>query len=163
MPSKQEFENLLTFDGSITQRATTSQGQRYNDKRTAFNRVAENLPFDHNRLVLKTPINNCNYVNANSISAPIDDLTYDELIYTSHQPFRRIEWAVGQNPLPHTMSHHFRLIHQCRFDYIISFGERANETLFQLQGRDGPGLVPSLSPEPRACQQLALIMPLVCP
>ena len=132
IPSKEEFENLLTFDGSLTQRATTSQGQRYNNKRTALNRVLGNLPFDHNRLVLKNPINNCNYVNANSISAPIDDLTYDELIYTSYQPFKKIEWAVGQNPLPHTMSHHFRLIHQCRFEYIISFGESTSKTLFKL-------------------------------
>ena len=116
IPTQAEFDNLLHYDGAITQRLTTSQGERYNDKKYGFNRVPKNIPFDHNRLRLKRPIKNCDYINANTITPSTDDRTYDEIIYTSHQPFKSIQWSVGQNPLPQTLNHHFRLIHENKFD-----------------------------------------------
>ena len=131
LPSKDEFEELLSYDGGITQRFTTSQGERFNDKKFRFNIVPENIPFDHNRLRLKNPINNCDYVNANTMTLPSEDRTYDELIYTTHLPFKSIQWAIGQNPIPHTMNHHFRLIHENKFDYIVSFAENPGNTLFK--------------------------------
>ena len=130
IPSIEEFDKLISFDGSITQRVTTAQGERYT-KKYGFNRVPQNIPFDHNRLVLKNPINECDYINANMMSPPSDERTYDELIYTSHQPYKSIQWAVGQNPLPQTMNHHFRLIHESRFDMIIGFTENSSIKLFE--------------------------------
>ena len=131
MPSHEEFQNLLTFDDGFSQQATSYQGERYNDMRYGFNRVPKNIPYDHNRLRLQVPIENCDYVNANKISPASDDPTYDELIYTSHQPFKSIDWVVGQNPLPRTMGHHFRLIHESRFDSVIGFMDNPSETLFE--------------------------------
>ena len=132
LPSKDEFEELLSYDGGITQRFTTSQGERFNDKKFRFNIVPANIPFDHNRLRLKNPIDNCDYVNANTMTRPSEDRIYDELIYTTHLPFKSIQWAIGQNPIPHTMNHHFRLIHENKFDYIVSFAEHPGDTLFKL-------------------------------
>ena len=131
LPSQDEFEQLISYDGGISQRFTTSQGERFNNKKYGFNRVPENLPFDHNRLRLKNRIKNFDYVNANHISPPSDDRAYDELIYTTHLPFKSIQFSIGQNPLPQTMNHHFRLIHESRFDVIVSLMGKASETLFK--------------------------------
>ena len=134
IPSQEEFDILISFDGGIIQRVTTSQGERYN-KNGGFNRVPQNIPFDHNRIILKNPINQCDYINANMISPPSDERTYDELIYTSHQPYKSILWAVGQNPLPKTMDHHFRLIHENRFDTIIGFTDNSSISLFESSNK----------------------------
>ena len=100
-PSLEEFDNLIRYDGGISQRFTTAQGLRYN-KSGQLNLVTTNLPFDHNRIKLKTPIQGCDYVNASWITPPSDDnATYDELIYTSYLPFNRIQFAVGQEAMPH--------------------------------------------------------------
>ena len=87
MPSMDEFQKLIQYDGDIGQRFTTAQGMRYN-KTGQFNLIPTNLPFDHNRIVIRKPIQGCDYVNANWISPPSDDsATYDELIYTSYLPY----------------------------------------------------------------------------
>ena len=65
-----------------------------------FNRIPTNLPFDHNRIALKPPIQNCDYINTIWISPPIEDEpNYDEFIYTDYLPFHHIKFAVGQEPL----------------------------------------------------------------
>ena len=63
LPSNHEFERLTKYEDGFTERFTISQGKRYN-KTGFFNLIPENLPFDHNRVTLKSPINGCDYVNA---------------------------------------------------------------------------------------------------
>ena len=45
MPSMDEFQKLIQYDGEIGQRFTTAQGMRYN-KTGQFNLIPTNLPFD---------------------------------------------------------------------------------------------------------------------
>ena len=119
-PSIEEFQKLICYKNDLGQRFTTSQGLRYN-REGGLNLVPENLPFDHNRIKLKRPINGCDYINANWITPPSDDATYDELIYTSYLPIKSIQFAIGQEHLPNTMDHYFRMIHEQKFDFVLSF------------------------------------------
>ena len=117
-PSVQEFEQLATFDDSITNRWTRSQGKRYN-KPAGFNVDPNILPYDHNRIVLRNRINGCDYINCSWISQNSDESNYDELIYTEYLPFYKIKFAVGQSPLPSTMLHHYTMVHEQKFDFVI--------------------------------------------
>lgn len=119
--AKVEFEKLTCYQNDLGQRFTTAQGLRYNTE-GGLNLVPENLPFDHNRVRLKRPTAGCDYVNATWITPPSeDDPTYDELIYTSYIPFKCVQFAVGQEPMPNTMDHYFRMVHEQKFDYVLSF------------------------------------------
>ena len=121
LPSLEEFEKLISYKNDLGQRSTISQGLRYN-REGGFNLVPENLPFDHNRIRLKRPVAGCDYVNAAWITPPYaDDPTYDQLIYTSYIPFNCVQFAVGQEPMPNTMDHYFRMVHEQKFDYVFSF------------------------------------------
>ena len=130
--SLDEFENLIRYDDGIGQRFTTAQGVRYN-KFGQFNLIPSNLPFDHNRIKLKIPIQNCDYVNANWMTPPSDaSCAYDQLIYTSYLPFNCIRFAVGQEPLPRTLDHHFRMVHECKFDIVVSFTMEPSNKPFEV-------------------------------
>ena len=120
LPQVQEFKNLATFDDSISNRWTRSQGQRYN-KTPGFNVDPNILPFDHNRITLRNRINGCDYINCSWISQDSDESNYDEVIYTEYLPFFKIKFAVGQSPLPSTMLHHYSMVHEQKFDFVISF------------------------------------------
>ena len=121
VPTIDEFNKLIQYDSGLGQRFTTAQGMRYN-KIGQLNLVPTNLPFDHNRVKIRTPIQGCDYINANWITPLSDDNnTYDQLIYTSYLPFYRIQFAVGQEPLSHTENMHYQMIHENRFDFVLSF------------------------------------------
>ena len=123
LPSEEEFGKLVTFTENIGQRYTTSQGERYN-KSFGFNLNRNVLPFDHNRVKLRNPIDHCDYVNATWISRIVEDEpTYDQLIYSSYVPYDNINFIIGQDPLPATLQHHYSLIHENKVDIVINFKE----------------------------------------
>ena len=130
-PALDEFEALISYNGGIAQRLTTSQGERFNHKKYRYNKVAENLPFDQNRIKLQKPIDGCDYINACWISSSNEDTTYDEVIYTAHLPYSSIKFAICQEPLSNTMDHHFRMIHENRFDIIVGFTGEAPTVNFK--------------------------------
>lgn len=71
---------------------------------------------------IKTPIEGCDYISANWITPPSDEnATYDQLIYTLYLPFSHIKFAVGQEPLSHTENMHYQMIHEQKFDFVLSF------------------------------------------
>lgn len=122
-PQKEEFEKLVGYEDSISERRTISQGQRYN-KIGQFNLNPDVLPFDHNRIKLRNPINGCDYVNCSWITKNKDDDDgYDQLIYTTYVPYYNIRFAVGQDPLPNTLQHHYRMIQENKFEFIIGIHE----------------------------------------
>ena len=131
LPSNHEFERLTKYEDGFTERFTISQGKRYN-KTGFFNLIPENLPFDHNRVTLKSPINGCDYVNATWLANASEDLTYDELIYTTYLSFKNIKFAIGQDPIPATMQHHFRLIVENQIDLVIRISDKDSPTEFQV-------------------------------
>ena len=121
LPSNDEFKKLTKYEDGLTKRFTTAQGKRYN--KTGFlNLIPENLPFDHNRVKIKSPIDGCDYINATWLTNTSEDSTYDELISTTYQPYKNINFIVGQDPIPATMQHHFRLIIENKIDLVVSFG-----------------------------------------
>lgn len=131
IPLKDEFRKLLKFEDGLSQRFTISQGKRYN-KIGGFNLVPDNVPFDHNRVRLKTPVEGCYYVNASWISSLTEDSTYDELIYTTYLPYKNIKFAIGQNPLPATMQHHYRMILENQFEMLIRFNGEGKQSDFHV-------------------------------
>ena len=130
IPPQDEFTRLTKYGNGISQQFTVSEGQRYN-KTGCYNLSPENLPFDHNRVTLKTPVKGCDYVNASWLSKSSDGQTYDELIYTSYLPFEAIVFVIGQDPTPDTMPHHLRMLLENQIDMVVSFGD--NDSLMSLQ------------------------------
>ena len=131
IPSVDEFNKLLKFEDSLCQRFTVSQGKRYNNT-GVFNLVPTNLPFDHNRIKLNTPVETCDYVNANWISNACEDSTYDELIYASYLSYKNIKFAIGQTPIPSTMQHHYRMILENQFGMMVGFGDISTPSDFEI-------------------------------
>ena len=121
LPPIHEFENLTHFEETLTQRWTRAQGRRYN--KNGFNLNPEVLPFDRNMVRLRNAIDGCSYVNCSWISQDSDEGTYDQLIYTTYLPYFKIKFAVGQDPLPRTIKHHYSMIHENRFDFVVTFEE----------------------------------------
>ena len=125
-PSVQEFNNLVSFeDDDLSQRLTRFQGQRFN-KIGQLNLVKTVLPFDQNRVKLKNPIDGYDYINASLISQPsFEDRTYDEVIYSDILSCKNVRIIVGQDPLPHTLPHHWALIHENEIDFIVNFTKKS--------------------------------------
>ena len=122
MPNVTEFNDLVSFqDDDIGQRLTRYQGKRFN-KLGSLNLVRTVLPFDHNRVKLRNPIDGYDYVNASFISQDIsEDSTYDEVLYSSTLSCSKIKIIVGQDPLPHTFKHHWSLVHENVLDFVVDF------------------------------------------
>ena len=75
-PNLEEFDDLVFFkDDDLGQRSTRFQGNRFN-KIGSLNLVPSVLPFDHNRVILKHPINGYDYVNASVMFEPT--LTFED-------------------------------------------------------------------------------------
>ena len=128
IPPEHEFIWLTNFEDVLCPRFFIEQGRRYN-KIGFFNLVPENLPFDHNRVKLKNPVEGCDYVNASWLSNASDDPTYDEEIYTSYLSRKDIKFAIGQNPIPATMQHHYQMILENQIDIIVGFSRQSDEPL----------------------------------
>ena len=131
MPTIDEFHNLLSYENKLEDRKTTAQGERFN-KVGGFNLVPSNLPFDQNRIKLKKPVDGYDYVNASWLDSVREHSEYDQVIYSSISRFNNIRFAVGQTPLPSTMTHHFRMVHENRFKIVLSFSEEENKAPFQI-------------------------------
>ena len=131
LPSNDEFDKLTKYHDGFTDRFTTSQGKRYN-KDGNLNLIPEILPFDHNRVKIKSPIDGCDYINATWLTNTSEDSTYDELIFTTYQPYKNINFIVGQDPIPATMQHHFRLIIENKIDLVVSFGDKESPSNFNV-------------------------------
>ena len=124
MPNVTEFNDLVSFqDDDLGQRLTRYQGKRFN-KLGSLNLVRTVLPFDHNRVKLRNPIDGYDYVNASFISQDIsEDPTYDEVVYSSTLSCSKMRIIVGQDPLPHTLKHHWSLVHENALDLVVDFSE----------------------------------------
>ena len=122
LPNVTEFNDLVSFqDDDLGQRFTRYQGKRFN-KLGSLNLIRTVLPFDHNRVKLRNPIDGYDYVNASFISQGIsEDSTYDEVIYSSTLTCSKIRIIVGQDPLPQTLKHHWSLVHENTLDFVMDF------------------------------------------
>ena len=119
LPEQVEFGKLFKYEDKIESRLCTYQGQR-NNKNTGFNVNPQILPFDHNRVKLRNPIDGNDYVNASKLSQSSDnDPTYDEVLYTEYVPFTKIGFFVGQDPTPQTLRHYHQMIHENLINVVV--------------------------------------------
>ena len=118
MPTEEEFEKLFTFDETVESRLTMSQGRLYNTE-NGFNLDQNVLPYDYNRVVLKTPIDGCNYINASWLSHSDSEDDYDSLIYTSYVPYSSVKFIVTQDPTSNTRPHYYQMLHENLIDIIV--------------------------------------------
>ena len=122
MPSEEEFDKLFRFEDDLGSRLTQYQGKR-NDGEGGRNLNRRALPFDKNRVKLKNTTDGNDYINASWIVSNNEDGTYDEVVYSDYIPYSKIEFIVGQTPLPNTKLHHYQMLHENKVDIelIISF------------------------------------------
>ena len=59
------------------------------------------------------------YVNASWIRSNTEDSTYDEIVYSDYIPYAKIDFIVGQKPLPNTLLHHYQMLHENKVDIEI--------------------------------------------
>ena len=119
LPEQVEFGRLFEYEDKIESRLSTYQGKR-NNKNDGFNLNPQILPFDHNRVKLRNPIDGNDYVNASKLSQPSDnDPTYDQILYTDYVPFFKIGFFVGQDPTPNTLRHYHQIIHENLINVVV--------------------------------------------
>ena len=149
LPTYDEFMELPKYEDYITKHYTTCQGTRYNQ--TGFlNLIPENLPFDHNRVKLYSQLFNnffdddCDYINAswhsNAIHHEFSSPNYwkfassnEEINDTTYPPYQKIQFVIGQDPIPTTMPHHIRLIVEHQIDVVVGLSDK----IPTLVDRDG--------------------------
>ena len=126
MPTAKEFNDLVSFqEDDVGQRLTRYQGKRFNTL-GSLNLVSSVLPFDKNRVKLRNLIDGYDYINASFISqADSEDDTYSSVVYSSTLSSRKIRMIVGQDPLPHTLHHHYSLLHENAVDFVINFNKKS--------------------------------------
>ena len=140
LPTYDEFMKLPKYEDDIIKHYTTCHGTRYNQ--TGFlNLIPENLPFDHNRVKLDSQIFNklfdddCDYINAswhsNSFHHEFSSPNYwkfaspnEEIIDTTYPPYQKIQFVIGQDPIPTTKLHHIRLIVEHQIDVVVSLSDK---------------------------------------
>ena len=111
MPTEEDFEKLFRFKDDVTSRLTQYQGKR-NGGKEGRNLNERALPFDNNRVKLQNTTDGNDYINATWIVSSYEDTTYDEVVYSDYVPYLKIDFIVGQTPLPNTKLHHYQMIHE---------------------------------------------------
>lgn len=118
MPTKGEFEKLFRFKDDVTSRLTQYQGKR-NDGKHGRNVNSRALPFDYNRVKLKNANDGNDYFNGTWIVSNTEESTYDEIVYSDYIPYAKIDFIVGQKPMPNTLLHHYQVLHENKVDIEI--------------------------------------------
>ena len=118
-PKLDEFERLQQYVESLETRYTVYQGRRYN-KNGGLNLHETVLPFDHTRVKLKKEINGCDYINATWLSKVSSEGDYDTLIYTPYVPYFNIQFMIAQDPMSHTMHHHYQMLHENGVNIVVA-------------------------------------------
>ena len=83
-----------------------------------FSRFPDILPYNHNRVKLKEPINSMDYINASWITTSTRRETNDD-IPTSYSSCSNISFIASQGPLPSSCVHHLQMIHEQKVDIVI--------------------------------------------
>ena len=127
IPSIKEFEELINYEDGIRQSFSTFHGEKYNTE-DGYNLVSINLPFDHNRIKLRSLVNGSDYINANWISTPSEQPSFEEISYVQRNPFNKVNFAVGQHPLQNTLQHHYSMILETQMNVVVSIEENENKS-----------------------------------
>ena len=111
-PLMKEFEELQENDrnrSGIKSKLTMAQGRRYNDGSNGQMNIKKDiLPYDQNRVKLKTTINGVDYINASWIQRVKEERVYDDLY--EFLPASRINFILTQDPTLDTQQHYYQMM-----------------------------------------------------
>ena len=123
-PSKKEFDELDKKGkerGGIKGDLTDAQGRRYNEEKYGKMNIKKNvIPYDQNRVVLRTPIIGSDYINATWLQRIKANDLYDDLY--DFLPSTSMNIILTQTPTSDTRQHYLQLINDQRIDVLINIG-----------------------------------------
>ena len=126
-PKQEEFRKLEELDGRRCNNNNDYQGRRHN-KIGDLNLHKDVVPFDNNRVILKSCVEGSDYINASMVSKATEE-RYDSLDLLSYRPFSKINFIVAQRPKINTLPHHFQMLHENLVDVIVAFNDKEDKTL----------------------------------
>lgn len=146
MPPKEEFEELESNDERRRNlHYTDAQGRRYNSKiNVKLNQDPSVIPYDHNSVQLRSPINGCDYINCTWITRVREDSIYDNPQLFPYLSCSNISFVVAQDPMKHTVGHHYQMISEQHVDFIIKL---VNKQRFILDNRGTKERIGSMTVE----------------
>ena len=123
-PSKEEYDELEEKDrkrSGLSSDLTMSQGRRHNDGRNGIMNIKEDvLPYDQTRVLLETPINGVDYINASWVQKVKEMNVYEdvyEFLSTS-----KMNFILTQDPTKDTGQHFYQMIFEQNIDVIVHIG-----------------------------------------
>ena len=129
IPTEQEFDQLSQHDETIGSNLTTHHAQR-NNNHAGFNRDPNVVPFDSNRVKLRTPTSGNDYINATQFAQSQEDPGYSEIVYGSFVPSNEIRFFASQDPTPNTLTQHYQMLRENVIDWVVRVtGEQGTNEL----------------------------------
>ena len=132
-PSKVEFSKIKEQD-QIKHIMRFDRNDAILQENTKLNRYTNILPYDYNRIKLKEPVNEVDYINGSYIHQPneiISDFTVEELNLLDKTLYENIQFIATQGPTPTTLEHHWQATFDNNVDIILmltKFVEGSKET-----------------------------------
>ena len=124
LPQMKEFEELQENDrnrSGIKSKLTMAQGRRYNDGSNGQMNIKKDiLPYDQNRVKLKTNINGVDYINGSWIQRVKEERVYDDLY--EFLPSSRINFILTQDPTLDTQHHFYQMLFEQKIDIVAHIG-----------------------------------------
>ena len=124
-PEKSEYKRLKEIDQRKHVIPFSSDVAKLSENRK-FNRYINILPYDFNRIKLKTPIDGIDYINGNYITGQLSmgdsgkDIIEEKPVKAfEFSKFRYINFLATQGPLQITLPHHWQAIYENDVDIIV--------------------------------------------
>ena len=105
LPAIEEFQELQEKDKS---RANFTTIQARLKKHKNLNRFEDIIPYDYNRVKIKHPRKNIDFINASWIHRIQTDGVYDSIRMHPYLPAEQIAIILAQDPKEATMDHHLQ-------------------------------------------------------
>ena len=116
-PTKQEYAKLKERDKAIHVLTFSAKTSKQTENKE-LNRYSNIFPYDYNRIKLKTPINDCDYINGSYINSPVVKIEGKNEVLDLFK-YDKINFIATQGPLPHTCEHHWQAIYDNNVDVIV--------------------------------------------
>ena len=118
LPAIEEFRELQEKDKSRANFTTIQAGLK---KHKNLNLFEDIIPYDYNRVKIKHPRKNIDFINASWIHRIQTDGVYDSIRMHPYLPAEQIAIIIAQDPKEATMDHHLQMIYEQNVDLIIQF------------------------------------------
>ncbi|XP_059089590.1 uncharacterized protein LOC131885538 [Tigriopus californicus] len=108
------FDCIIRRNEEVTASLTHKEADFWESQSPSLNQSKDNLPYDHSRVILKTCVQSCTYINASWIRN------------MTHQP----RYIVAQGPLDHNIEHFWQMVldHKIKFIIMLAKTKRNDQT-----------------------------------